>query len=233
MPAHARVEGVAWWLLTLARAFLFCPRCACHCPCLLDAVLALRRLCRLGVSTLCLPCLLRRCALVASGPFALEAYQRPLVEKSLTQLATFMADYTLYTIQIAKGYGMNEWRENLKECLLMAGVQDKPGELCRRRICVSVSPTTNRVKTNLTLTRTHAHAPPKVVFMFDDTQIIMESMTEDINAILNSGDVPNLYAVEDLEEIASACNEDCVRKRIPQTKLNLFSCYLTRVRRNM
>ena len=69
--------------------------------------------------------------------------------------------------------------------------------------------------------------------MFDDTQIIMESMTEDINAILNSGDVPNLYAVEDLEEIASACKEDCVRKRIPQTKLNLFSCYLTRVRRNM
>ena len=153
--------------------------------------------------------------------------------KSLTQLATFMAEYELYTIQIAKGYGMNEWRENLKECLLIAGVQDKPGELCRRRICVSVSPTTNRVKTNLTLTRTHADAPPKVVFMFDDTQIIMESMTEDINAILNSGDVPNLYAVEDLEEIASACKEDCVRKRIPQTKLNLFSCYLTRVRRNM
>jgi dynein heavy chain len=63
--------------------------------------------------------------------------------KSLTQLATFMADYTLYTIQIAKGYGMNEWRENLRECLLLAGIQDKP-----------------------------------VVFLFDDTQIIMESMTE-------------------------------------------------------
>ena len=118
--------------------------------------------------------------------------------KSLTQLATFMADYTLYTIQIAKGYGMNEWRENLRECLLMAGLQDKP-----------------------------------VVFLFDDTQIIFEAMTEDVNAILNSGDVPNLYAAEDLDAISQACKEDCVRRRLPQTKLNLFSMYLVRVRRNI
>jgi dynein heavy chain len=118
--------------------------------------------------------------------------------KSLSMLSTYMADYTLYTIQIAKGYGKNEWRENLRECLLLAGLQDKP-----------------------------------VVFLFDDTQIIFESMTEDVNAILNSGDVPNLYAAEDLDAIASACKEDCVRKRLPQTKLNLFSMYLIRVKRNI
>ena len=46
--------------------------------------------------------------------------------KSLTRLATFMADYFLYTIEIAKGYGMVEWRDDLRRCLLQAGVKDQP-----------------------------------------------------------------------------------------------------------
>jgi dynein heavy chain len=46
--------------------------------------------------------------------------------QSLTKLATFIAGYRLYQIEIAKGYGMPEWRENVKECLLLAGVQNKP-----------------------------------------------------------------------------------------------------------
>jgi len=38
-------------------------------------------------------------------------------------------------------------------------------------------------------------------FLFCDTQIIDEQMLEDINNILNSGDVPGLYKVEDMEAI--------------------------------
>jgi dynein heavy chain len=78
--------------------------------------------------------------------------------QSLTRLATYISSYQLYQIEIAKGYGMNEWRENLRECLLVAGVKNK-----------------------------------SIVFLFNDTQIINETMLEDINGILNSGDVPNLY----------------------------------------
>ena len=36
-------------------------------------------------------------------------------------------------------------------------------------------------------------------------QIVNEIMLEDINNILNAGDVPNLYAPEDLDAIMSAC----------------------------
>ena len=50
---------------------------------------------------------------------------------------------------------------------------------------------------------------------------------------MNSGDVPNLYAVEDLEAIATACKPDCARKRIPPTKLNIFAQYLIRVKANI
>ena len=46
--------------------------------------------------------------------------------QSLTRLATYISGYKLYQIEIAKGYGMNEWRENIKECLLVAGVTNKP-----------------------------------------------------------------------------------------------------------
>jgi dynein heavy chain len=72
-----------------------------------------------------------------------------------------------------------------------------------------------------------------VAFLFSDVQIVNERMVEDINNILNSGDVPNLYAPEDMEEISTACRIDCQKKKIPATKLNIFSQYLNRVRRNI
>jgi dynein heavy chain len=58
-------------------------------------------------------------------------------------------------------------------------------------------------------------------------------MVEDINNILNSGDVPNLYAPEDLEAIAGVCRLECQKRKIPPTKLNIFAQYLIRVRRNI
>ena len=59
-------------------------------------------------------------------------------------------------------------------------------------------------------------------------QVINERMVEDINNILNSGDVPNLYTLDDLEAIAVACRSECQKRKIPPTKLNIFSQYVTR-----
>ena len=39
-----------------------------------------------------------------------------------------------------------------------------------------------------------------IVFLFSDTQIKEESFLEDINNILNSGDVPNIYAQDELDK---------------------------------
>ena len=47
------------------------------------------------------------------------------------------------------------------------------------------------------------------------------------------GDVPNLYAPEDDETITTACKQDCMRKRLQPTKLNIFACYLARVMANL
>lgn len=118
--------------------------------------------------------------------------------QSMTKLATYIMGYQLSTVEIVKGYSMNDWREDLKRVLMLAGVKDK-----------------------------------QTTFLFSDVQIINERMVEDINNILNSGDVPNLYAAEDLEAIAGVCRVECQKKKIPPTKLNIFSQYLIRVRRNI
>lgn len=42
-------------------------------------------------------------------------------------------------------------------------------------------------------------------FLFCDSQVIGESMLEDINSALNYGDAPNIYKKEDMEEIMKVC----------------------------
>lgn len=39
------------------------------------------------------------------------------------------------------------------------------------------------------------------VFMYSDTQIVKESMVEDISNILNNGEVPNLFPLEEKMKI--------------------------------
>ena len=67
----------------------------------------------------------------------------------------------MFQIEVSKSYGVRDWQEDLKRCLLSAGVDDK-----------------------------------STVFLFSDTQIVKELFLEDINNILNSGEVPNLYGVK-------------------------------------
>ena len=59
-------------------------------------------------------------------------------------------------------------------------------------------------------------------FLFVDTQIIAEQMLEDINNILNSGDIPGLYKAEDLEPIYAIGKAECQRRQLQLNKMNMF-----------
>lgn len=58
-------------------------------------------------------------------------------------------------------------------------------------------------------------------------------MLEDINNVLNSGDVPGLYKNEDFEEIYKVGKMECSKKGLPVNKMNMFSCYLGKVKANI
>lgn len=58
-------------------------------------------------------------------------------------------------------------------------------------------------------------------------------MLEDINNILNAGDIPNLYKTEDMEPINKVGRQICQEKGIQVTIMNMFTCYLGQVKRNI
>ncbi|KAJ3125137.1 Dynein heavy chain 1, axonemal [Nowakowskiella sp. JEL0407] len=71
------------------------------------------------------------------------------------------------------------------------------------------------------------------VFLYCDTQIISEACLEDVNNILNSGDVPNIYTAEELDKINNAMRPVATELAILPTRENLFSLYISRVRQNL
>lgn len=57
----------------------------------------------------------------------------------------------------------------------------------------------------------------QTVFLFSDTQIVLESFVEDINNVLNNGEIPNLYAAPDeFQNVLEAMREQ--NKNMPGYK---------------
>lgn len=74
------------------------------------------------------------------------------------------------------------------------------------------------------------------VFLFSDTQISNEAFVEDINNILNNGEIPNLYvAIEDQTIIIEGMRE--VNKNLPQYKTmnepEIMADFITRAKSNL
>jgi dynein heavy chain len=88
-------------------------------------------------------------------------------KQSLTRFAVgmFGGEYECKQIEITRNYGMNDFREALKEMYISCG-EGKP-----------------------------------VVFLLTDNQIVQEAFLEDINNVLNSGDVPNLFPPDEKEKV--------------------------------
>ena len=81
-----------------------------------------------------------------------------------------MMEYQNKSIEITKGYNIDNFRDFLRELLKKTGVD---GHIC--------------------------------TFLFTDNQIVYESFIEDINNLLNSGEIPNIWEPEDKKKIIDDC----------------------------
>ena len=70
-----------------------------------------------------------------------------------------------------------------------------------------------------------------LVFFFK-SQIKSESFLEDLNNILNAGDVPNIFAQDELDTIFTAMKPVVLDQGLQPTKANLYSAFTKRVRAN-
>jgi len=115
--------------------------------------------------------------------------------QSCVRLACFLADFSVFQIELAKGYNMEAFREDMKKMLVQAGAN---GE--------------------------------HTVFLFTDSQIKDEGFVEDINNLLNTGEIPNLMLPEDKDEITNGVRPVCNEKKIVDTVDNIANLFVDRVR---
>ncbi|XP_069845209.1 dynein axonemal heavy chain 6 isoform X1 [Dipodomys merriami] len=73
-----------------------------------------------------------------------------------------------------------------------------------------------------------------MVFLFTDTQIVVEEFLEDINNILNSGEVPNLFEKDELEYVLAATRPKAKEAGIPEgNRDEVFQYFISRVRQKL
>ena len=71
------------------------------------------------------------------------------------------------------------------------------------------------------------------MFLFTDSQIVLESFLEDINNVLNSGEVPNIFDMADQDQIMASIRPICQAEGIALTKANMYERFLNRVQANL
>ncbi|XP_060586003.1 dynein axonemal heavy chain 6-like [Ruditapes philippinarum] len=72
------------------------------------------------------------------------------------------------------------------------------------------------------------------VFLFTDTQIVVEEFLEDINNILNSGEVPNLFEPDEYEQLIIGCRGAAKELGIPEGNRDaIYDFCINRVRNNL
>jgi len=120
--------------------------------------------------------------------------------QSLTRLASKIADFEIFQIEIKKNYRMIEFREDIKELMRSVGGKGNP-----------------------------------TTFIFTDNSIKEEAFLEDVNNILNTGEVPNIFPPDEKAEV-----QDSVRKAAKEenrclegTPQQLFGYFIERCQQNL
>lgn len=119
-------------------------------------------------------------------------------KQSLTRFASFIGGFKCVSIELSRGYGTTEFREDLKKLYRVAGIDGEP-----------------------------------VVFLFSDTQIVTEAFLEDINNMLNSGEVPGMLATDEKDRFCTDIREWVDSVGGNSSKEGCYAAFINRVRDNL
>ncbi len=159
-----------------------------------------------------------------------------LFAKLVFFLFVYRAEFDCFQIELSKNYGVAEWREDLKKVMMKAGLQNVPVVFLFSDTQVRDADTcdtnnfldsANGISIFCVFVESFFHV--KSCF----PQIKSESFLEDLNNILNSGDVPNIYVFDELDQIYTAMKPLVQEAQLAPTKTNLFAAYTRRIRTNL
>lgn len=121
-------------------------------------------------------------------------------KQSLTRLASFIANYKFYQIQLTRSYNVNNLMDDMKYLYRVSGLE--------------------------------GHG---ITFIFTDNDIKEETFLESINNILSSGEIANLFAKDELDEIQSSLvpvMKKVAPKKIPTNDV-LYDFFIGRAKTNL
>lgn len=72
-----------------------------------------------------------------------------------------------------------------------------------------------------------------VAFLFSDTQLVRESFLEDINNLLNSGEIPNLFPTEDKVAICDELGQKAREAGCGDSRDQIYNFFVQRCRENL
>ena len=121
--------------------------------------------------------------------------------QSLTKLVVFALKQEMNTLQIVKGYNTEMFLKDIAKILKKSGGVTENGV-----------------------------SDKKQAFLFSDTQIIQESFLEDINNILNNGEVPNLFKDDEMAVIFNTLKDKAKENKYPETKDAVYQFFVQTVR---
>lgn len=154
--------------------------------------------------------------------------------QSLSRLSAYIVSFCVFQIEVTRHYRLQEFREGMgnssSPLSLFPSLLLSPLPSLLPLLPHSLSPLNNTYcilffPSDIRKLYYQAGVENKpTVFLFTDTQVVDESFLEDINNILSSGEVPNLYKPEDFEEVSYYMYSTCLCALLNCLTIYMYMC---------